>query len=80
MDRIQQADRSSLLKEARFLRAQLNNRTDPKRELEMEPKCQGNLCGCGFALHALRTYRFVQVYVSICVAFRSWLHFEDPSY
>ncbi|KAJ6666661.1 hypothetical protein lerEdw1_020385 [Lerista edwardsae] len=40
MDCIQQADRSSLLMEANFLCAQLNNRTDPKKELETEPRCQ----------------------------------------
>uniref|UniRef100_A0ABM5GNQ0 A-kinase anchor protein 9 isoform X8 n=1 Tax=Pogona vitticeps TaxID=103695 RepID=A0ABM5GNQ0_9SAUR len=38
---IQNADRRSLLMEINLLRTQLNNsRTDPKGELETEPKCQ----------------------------------------
>nr|XP_056713068.1 A-kinase anchor protein 9 [Euleptes europaea] len=46
VDCIQNADRISLLMEVKWLHAQLNNwRTDPKRETEIEPKCQESL-GC----------------------------------
>ncbi|XP_053121306.1 A-kinase anchor protein 9 isoform X11 [Hemicordylus capensis] len=41
LDCIQNADRRSFLMEIRSLHAQLNNRrTDPEKELEIEPKCQ----------------------------------------
>ncbi|XP_066483927.1 A-kinase anchor protein 9 isoform X2 [Tiliqua scincoides] len=44
MDYIQHADRRSLVLETKLLRAELNNkRTVPKRELEMELKCQDSL-------------------------------------
>ncbi|XP_054847856.1 A-kinase anchor protein 9 isoform X2 [Eublepharis macularius] len=46
VDCIQNADRISLLMEVKRLHAQLNNRkTDPKREVEIEPKCQELLGG-----------------------------------
>ncbi|XP_062982917.1 A-kinase anchor protein 9 isoform X3 [Elgaria multicarinata webbii] len=40
VDCIQNADRRSLLMEINALRAQLNRKPDPKKELEIEPNCQ----------------------------------------